>query len=69
MTVGELIMRLQRVDPTLTVSITDGWTGAIYEGSFPIRIVTLAKMSKYLILGLAGINWRKSDETKICTKT
>jgi hypothetical protein len=39
MTVAELIMRLSTHDPSLRVSITDGWTGAIYEGSFPIRVV------------------------------
>ena len=39
MTVAELIMRLNAHDPSLRVSITDGWTGAIYEGSFTIRVV------------------------------
>jgi hypothetical protein len=38
MTVAELIMRLSTHDPSLRVTITDGWTGAIYEGSFPIRV-------------------------------
>jgi len=54
MTVGELIMRLQSVDPTLKVSITDGWTGAIYEGSFPIRIVTLGEDEQVLDIGIGG---------------
>jgi len=39
MTVAELIMRLSAHNPSLRVSITDGWTGAIYEGSFTIRVV------------------------------
>jgi hypothetical protein len=39
MTVAELILRLSAYDPTLQISITDGWSGAVYEGSFPIRVV------------------------------
>jgi hypothetical protein len=54
MTVGELIMRLQAVDPTLTISITDGWTGAIYEGAFPIRVVTLGEDTQVLDIGIGG---------------
>lgn len=54
MTVGELIMRLQSVDPTLTVSITDGWTGAIYEGAFQIRIATLGEDTQVLDIGIGG---------------
>lgn len=54
MTVGELIMRLQSVDPTLTVSITDGWTGAIYEGPFPIRVVTIGEDDQVLDIGIGG---------------
>lgn len=54
MTVGELIMRLQSVDPTLTVSITDGWTGATYEGSFPIRVVTIGEDDQVLDIGIGG---------------
>lgn len=54
MTVGELIMRLRAVDPTLQVSITDGWTGAIYEGAFPIRVVTLGEDTQVLDIGIGG---------------
>lgn len=54
MTVGELIMRLQAVDPTLTISITDGWTGAIYEGAFPLRVVTLGEDQQVLDIGIGG---------------
>ena len=54
MTVGELIMRLQAVDPTLQVSITDGWSGAIYEGAFPIRVVTLGEDTQVLDIGIGG---------------
>jgi hypothetical protein len=54
MTVGELIMRLQAVDPTLTVSITDGWTGAIYEGAFPIHVVTIGEDQQVLDIGIGG---------------
>ena len=54
MTVSELIMRLQAVDPTLTVSITDCWTGAIYEGAFPIRVVTIGKNEHILDIGIGG---------------
>lgn len=55
MTVGELVMRLQAVDPRLTVSITDGWTGAIYEGAFPIRVVTIdGEDTQVLDIGIGG---------------
>lgn len=54
MTVGELIMRLQSVDPTLTVSITDGWTGAIYEGAFTIRVATIGEDEQVLNIGIGG---------------
>jgi len=54
MTVAELILRLQAVDPTLQVSITDGWSGAIYEGSFPIRVVTLGEDTQILDIGIGG---------------
>lgn len=54
MTVGELIMRLQAVDPTLEINITDGWTGAIYEGAFPIRVVTLGEDKQVLDIGIGG---------------
>jgi hypothetical protein len=54
MTVAELIMRLSTHDPSLRVSITDGWTGAIYEGSFPIRVVTLGDDEQMLDIGIGG---------------
>lgn len=54
MTVGELIMRLQSADPTLKVLITDGWTGTIYEGSFPIRVVTIGEDEQVLDIGIGG---------------
>ena len=54
MTVGELIMRLQAVDPTLQVNITDGWSGAIYEGAFPIRVVTIGDDEKVLDISIGG---------------
>jgi hypothetical protein len=54
MTVAELIMRLSTHDPSLRVSITDGWTGAIYEGSFPIRVVTLGDDEQILDIGIGG---------------
>ena len=54
MTVSELIMRLQAVDPTLTVSITDGWSRAIYEGSFSIRVVTIGEDEQVLDIGIGG---------------
>lgn len=54
MTVAELIMRLQAVDPSLKVTITDGWTGAIYEGAFPIRVVTLGEDEQVLDIGIGG---------------
>jgi len=54
MTVGELILRLQAHDPSLHVSITDGWTGAIYEGAFPIRVVTLGEDEQILDIGIGG---------------
>lgn len=54
MTVGELIMRLQAVDPTLEISITDGWSGAIYEGAFPIKVVTLGEDKQVLDIGIGG---------------
>lgn len=54
MTVAELIMRLSAHDPALQVSITDGWTGAIYEGSFPIKVVTLGEDKQVLDIGIGG---------------
>ena len=54
MTVAELIMRLSTHDPSLRVSITDGWTGAIYEGSFPIRIVNTSDDEQMLDIGIGG---------------
>ncbi len=54
MTVGEMIMRLQGVDPTLRISITDGWTGTIYEGAFPIRVVTIGEDTQVLDIGVGG---------------
>lgn len=54
MTVGEMIMRLQSVDPTLRISITDGWTGAIYEGAFSIRVATLGEDTQVLDIGVGG---------------
>jgi hypothetical protein len=54
MTVAELIMRLSTHDPSLRVSITDGWTGAIYEGSFPIRVVTIGDDEQMLDIGIGG---------------
>ena len=54
MTVGELIMRLQTVDPTLTVSITDGWSGAIYEGAFLVRVATISEDEQVLDIGIGG---------------
>ena len=47
-------MRLSAHDPSLRVSITDGWTGAIYEGSFPIRVVTLGDDEQMLDIGIGG---------------
>lgn len=37
MTVGELIMRLQSVDPTLEVVITDSWVGSVHAGAYPLK--------------------------------
>lgn len=54
MTVGELIMRLQAADPTLEISITDGWSGAIYEGAFPIKVVTISADKQVLDIGIGG---------------
>lgn len=54
MTVAELILRLQAVDPILKVSITDGWTGAVYEGAFSIRVVTLGEDEQVLDIGIGG---------------
>lgn len=47
-------MRLQAVDPTLEISITDGWTGAIYEGAFPIKVVTLGEDKQVLDISIGG---------------
>ena len=47
-------MRLSTHDPSLRVSITDGWTGAIYEGSFPIRVVTIGDDEQMLDIGIGG---------------
>ena len=47
-------MRLQAADPTLEISITDGWTGAIYEGAFPIKIVTIGEDKQVLDIGIGG---------------
>jgi hypothetical protein len=54
MTVAELIMRLNTHDPSLRVSITDGWTGAIYEGSFPIRVVSTSDDEQILTIDVGG---------------
>lgn len=54
MTVAELIMRLSTHDPSLQVSITDGWSGAIYQGAFPIRVVTLGEDTQVLDIGIGG---------------
>jgi hypothetical protein len=54
MTVAELILILSAYDPTLQISITDGWSGAIYEGAFPIRIVTLGEDTQILDIGIGG---------------
>ena len=47
-------MRLQMADPTLRVSITDGWTGAIYEGNFRVQVTTFAKDKQVLDIGIGG---------------
>ena len=54
MTVAELIMRLSAHNPSLRVSITDGWTGAIYEGSFPIRVVNTSDDEQILTIDVGG---------------
>jgi hypothetical protein len=54
MTVGELIMRLQSVDPILEVSITDGWTDAIYEGAFLVTVVKTGLSEQMLDIGIGG---------------
>lgn len=54
MTVGELIMRLQSVDPTLTVSITDGWEGTTYEGAFSVRVLDIDADNQVLDIGIGG---------------
>ena len=54
MTVAELILRLQAVDPTLQVSITDGWTGAIYEGAFQITVADIGEDKQVLDIGIGG---------------
>ena len=47
-------MRLNTHDPSLRVSITDGWTGAIYEGSFPIRVVNTGDDEQILTIDVGG---------------
>lgn len=54
MTVAELILRLQAVDPTLEVRITDGWAGAIYEGAFQITVAELGHDKQILDIGIGG---------------
>lgn len=39
MTVAELIMRLQAVDPTSEVVIVDSGVRSIYAGAYPVRLV------------------------------
>lgn len=59
MTVAELIMRLSTHDPSLRVSITDGWTGAIYEGSFPIRVVNTSDDEQILTIDVGGYQFEE----------
>lgn len=54
MTVAELILRLQSHNPALQVSITDGWTGAVYEGAFPIRVASLGDDKQILDIAIGG---------------
>ena len=54
MTVGELILRLSAYNPSLEISITDGWSGAIYEGAFPIHLVTVGDDTQMIDIGIGG---------------
>ena len=53
MTVGEMIMRLQAFDPTLKVSITDGWAGAVYEGAFSFHTIDIED-KQVVDIGIGG---------------
>jgi hypothetical protein len=39
MTVAELILRLQALDPSLEVAIIDSWVGSIHVGAYPLKVV------------------------------